>query len=59
MHAEALRRGLGQAFPYYNERRWHQGLGNRTPHELLYGTPKKRIGGAGGNLGFTPPFGSK
>lgn len=44
----ATRRGLSEFFPYYNERRWHQGLGNRTPHELLYGTPKKRTGGAGG-----------
>jgi putative transposase len=45
----ATRRGLGGFFPYYNERRWHQGLGNRTPHEVLYGTTKKRAGGAGGS----------
>jgi hypothetical protein len=48
-----------QFFPYYNERRWHQGLGNRTPHELLYGTSKKRAGGAGAGRRPAPPFGSK
>lgn len=53
------RAGLGEFFPYYNERRWHQGLGNRTPHELLYGTPKKRTGGADGGHWLTSPFGSK
>jgi len=32
-----LRGGLGGFFPYYNDRRWHQGLDNRTPRQLLYG----------------------
>jgi putative transposase len=26
-----LRQGLGRYFPYYNEERWHQSLGYRTP----------------------------
>ena len=43
----ATRRGLGEFSPYYNERRWHHGLGHRTAHELRYGTPKQRAGGAG------------
>jgi len=35
-----LRQGLKGFFPFYNERRWHQGLANRTPLEVLNGYPK-------------------
>lgn len=30
-----LRRGLSTYFPFYNQRRWHQGLANRTPEQIL------------------------
>lgn len=41
-HADlpALRGGLGEFFPYYNEQRWHRGLGNQTPHAVMFGCPK-------------------
>jgi len=35
-----LRQGLKGFFPFYNERRWHQGLANQTPLEVLNGYPK-------------------
>jgi hypothetical protein len=31
---------LGGFFPFYNERRWHQGLANRTPLQVLSSYPK-------------------
>ena len=36
----ALRRGLTDCFPFYNHRRWHQGLANRTPFAVLNIQPK-------------------
>ena len=33
----ALRRGLTKFFDFYNNRRWHQGLGNHTPSQVLLG----------------------
>jgi putative transposase len=36
----SLRRGLGEFFPFYNERRWHQGLANRTPLQVLLNCSK-------------------
>lgn len=35
-----LRQGLKGFFPFYNERRWHQGLANQTPQQVLNGHPK-------------------
>lgn len=35
----ALRRGLAEYFPFYNQRRWHQGLANRTPLAVLNSQP--------------------
>jgi putative transposase len=34
-----LRRGLRDWFVYYNERRWHQGLANQTPLQVLKNYP--------------------
>lgn len=36
----ALRRGLHGFFPFYNDQRWHQGLANRTPWDVLNSYPK-------------------
>jgi putative transposase len=36
----ALRRGLNDFFPFYNQRRWHQGLANRTPMQVLKNHPQ-------------------
>jgi putative transposase len=36
----ALRSGLGGYFPFYNHKRWHQGLANRTPFQVLNGCPE-------------------
>jgi putative transposase len=36
-----LRHGLEAFFPFYNERRWHQGLANRTPLQVLKSHPKE------------------
>ena len=41
----ALREGLREFFPFYNERRWHQGLANRTPLEVLTSDPKTNPSG--------------
>jgi putative transposase len=35
----ALRRGLSDFFRFYNHRRWHQGLANRTPLQVLKSYP--------------------
>jgi hypothetical protein len=35
----ALRTGLSSYFPYYNHQRWHQGLANRTPVQVLKSCP--------------------
>jgi putative transposase len=29
--------GLGEYFPFYNNRRYHQALAYKTPHEVHYG----------------------
>lgn len=42
----ALRRGLQDYFPFYNERRWHQGLANRKPLEVLKSYPKEEPEGS-------------
>jgi putative transposase len=39
-HVSLLRRGLAGFFPFYNCERWHQGLANRTPEQVLKGWPK-------------------
>ncbi len=31
------REGLGNYFPFYNDRRYHQSLGYKTPYEVHYG----------------------
>jgi putative transposase len=35
----ALRRSLGEFFPFYNTRRWHSALANRTPQQVLMPCP--------------------
>jgi len=30
--------GLGAYFPFYNDRRYHQALAYKTPHEVHYGS---------------------
>ena len=32
-----VREGLGRYFPFYNNRRYHQALKYKTPHEVHYG----------------------
>lgn len=32
-----VRAGLSEYFPYYNDDRWHQGLANLTPRQVLFG----------------------
>ena len=32
----ALERGLAAYFEFYNQRRFHQGLGNRTPEDVYF-----------------------
>ncbi len=34
-----LHQGLGGYFPFYSEERWHQGLANRTPAEVVWHYP--------------------
>ena len=41
-----LRRGLAGWFEYYNDRRWHQSLGNRTPEQVYRNS---RLGRRGTN----------
>lgn len=38
--AEA-RAGLAANFRFYNEERFHEALGYRTPHEVYFGTPAR------------------
>lgn len=33
--------GLGRYFPFYNDRRYHQALAYKTPHEVHYGSYEK------------------
>ena len=33
--------GLGEYFPFYNDRRYHQALAYKTPHEVHYGSYEK------------------
>jgi len=40
-----LRQGVGGFFPFYNERRWQQGLANRTPLQVLNSHPKDEPAG--------------
>ena len=43
----ALHEGLGQYFPFYNEERWHQALGYRTPAAVYQDRPSTPVGHAG------------
>ena len=33
--------GLGEYFPFYNDRRYHQALAYKTPHEVHYGSAER------------------
>ena len=33
--------GLGGYFPFYNDRRYHQALAYKTPHEVHYGSAER------------------
>lgn len=50
------RAGLGGYFRFYNEERPHQGLENRTPSEVLRGTPRKSREGTGNGRCAPSPF---
>jgi putative transposase len=52
----AARTGLDGYFRFYNEERPHQGLANRTPLEVLKGTPRTSQEGTGHGHHAPSPF---